>query len=94
MQDDKLPKLLSWSRNARLFPCEEERGGYLPINEVIDACLNGIGYAGWVSMEVFSRTLLEDDPLVPSEHAVRASRSWQRVLGTLGWKSDETQASV
>lgn len=94
LQDKTLPTLLAWSRNARLFPCEEERGGYLPIREVADACLNGIGYAGWVSMEVFSRTLLEDDPLVPSEHAVRASRSWQRVLGMLGSKSEKTEAVV
>ncbi|KAJ5094775.1 hypothetical protein N7456_010636 [Penicillium angulare] len=75
-----LPTLLSWSRNARLFPCEEERGGYLPIREVADACLNGLVYAGWVSMEVFSRTLQSDDPCVPSDHAARAGRSWQRVL--------------
>ncbi|KAJ5083865.1 hypothetical protein NUU61_008444 [Penicillium alfredii] len=83
-----LPTLLTWSRNARLFPCEEERGGYLPIREVADACLNGLAYTGWVSMEVFSRTTGEDDPQVPSEHAARANRSWHRILEFLEGKPE------
>ncbi|KAJ5160927.1 uncharacterized protein N7482_007931 [Penicillium canariense] len=82
-------KLLAWSRNARLFPCEEERGGYLPIREVADACLNGLGYTGWVSMEVFSRTTGEDKPSVPGEHAERAARSWQRILQQLDMKVEK-----
>ena len=83
LQGTGLPKLMAWSRNARLFPCEEKRGGYLPIHKVTDACLNGLGYSGWVSMEVFSRTTTEKDPLVPATHAERAERSWQRVLALL-----------
>ncbi|KAJ5102502.1 hypothetical protein N7532_003031 [Penicillium argentinense] len=83
LQESKLPKLLAWSRNARLFPCEEERGGYLPIQLVAEACLNGLGYAGWVSMEVFSRTTQVDDPSVPEEHAARASQAWKRMLERL-----------
>ncbi|CAG8375226.1 unnamed protein product [Penicillium salamii] len=78
-----LSTLLAWSRNARLFPYEEERGGYLPIREVTEACIPRLGYTGWVSMEVFSRTLGDDSPTVPSEHASRAARSWQRVLKLL-----------
>ncbi|KAJ5467866.1 hypothetical protein N7475_005618 [Penicillium sp. IBT 31633x] len=84
-----LPTLLAWSRNARLFPCEEDRGGYLPIREVTDACINGLGYNGWVSMEVFSRTTGEDDPAVPFEHAARACRSWKRVLQMLEEKPEK-----
>ncbi|KAJ5820605.1 hypothetical protein N7474_006196 [Penicillium riverlandense] len=83
LQAPGMPKLLAWSRNARLFPCEEERGGYLPIREVADACLNRLGYSGWVSMEVFSRTLGVDNPQVADEHAARASRSWRRMLESL-----------
>lgn len=86
-----LPKLLAWSRNARLFPCEEERGGYLPICEVADACLNGLGYTGYVSMEVFSRTGHEDKPSVPSEHAARARQSWQRILARLDTKRQKAE---
>ncbi|EPS31671.1 hypothetical protein PDE_06628 [Penicillium oxalicum 114-2] len=77
------PKLLSWSRNARLFPCEEERGGYLPILTVADACLRGLGYRGWVSMEVFSRTTSDAKPSVPNDHAARAAKSWQGLLHQL-----------
>jgi 4-hydroxyphenylpyruvate dioxygenase len=84
-----LPTLLAWSRNARLFPCEEERGGYLPIREVTDACINGLGYTGWVSMEVFSRTTGKDDPAVPIQHAARARRSWGRVLELLEAKPEK-----
>ncbi|CAI7655108.1 unnamed protein product [Penicillium glandicola] len=84
-----IPTLLAWSRNARLFPCEEERGGYLPIREVTDACINGLGYTGWVSMEVFSRSTAEEDPAVPMEHASRASRSWMQVLKLLEERSEK-----
>jgi 4-hydroxyphenylpyruvate dioxygenase len=84
-----LPTLLAWSRNARLFPYEEDRGGYLPIGEVTDACINGLGYTGWVSMEVFSRSTGEDNPAVPMEHAARARRSWLRVLELLEKKSEK-----
>ena len=89
LQTPDMPKLLAWSRNARLFPCEEQRGGYLPIHTVADACLNGLGYTGWVSMEVFSRTTAEDDPSVPGEHAARARISWQRMQEQLGVKAEQ-----
>ncbi|KAJ5583119.1 hypothetical protein N7535_001739 [Penicillium sp. DV-2018c] len=84
-----LPTLLAWSRNARLFPFEEELGAYLPIREVTDACINGLGYTGWVSMEVFSRTTGEEDPAVPNEHAARARRSWGKVLELLEAKPEK-----
>jgi 4-hydroxyphenylpyruvate dioxygenase len=86
--------LLAWSRNARLFPCEEERGGYLPIRQVTNACLTRLGYIGWVSMEVFSRTTGEDSPVVPDEHARRASQSWQHVLEYLGGRAEKAPESV
>lgn len=89
LQAPGLPTLLAWSRNARLFPCEEDRGGYLPIREVTDACINGLGYTGWVSMEVFSRSTMENNPAVPMEHAARASRSWLRVMELLEEKSEK-----
>jgi 4-hydroxyphenylpyruvate dioxygenase len=94
LQSPGLPTLLAWSRNARLFPCEEERGGYLPIRKVADACITRLGYTGWVSMEVFSRTTGEDNPIVPDEHAMRASQSWQRVLQFLGEKLLQGSDSV
>lgn len=94
LHEPGLPTLLSWSRNARLFPFEEERNGYLPIREVIDACIKRLGYTGWVSMEVFSRTLGDDDPAVPAEHAARAGQSWQRVLNMLTKKPKSIHGPV
>jgi 4-hydroxyphenylpyruvate dioxygenase len=94
LQTPGLPTLLTWSRNARLFPCEEERGGYLPIREVTDACITRLGYTGWVSMEVFSRTTIDDSPMVPYEHASRAAQSWQRVLKWLEEKPDQDSIQV
>lgn len=88
-----MPKLLSWSRNPRLFPCKEERGGYLPIREVADACLNGLGYTGWVSMEIFSRSTGVPESSVPNEHAARAARSWQRILRRLDTKGEKGHSS-
>ncbi|GAD96229.1 hypothetical protein PVAR5_4879 [Paecilomyces variotii No. 5] len=77
------PTLLGWSRNSRLFPFEEDRGGYLPVLEIARAVTNGIGFSGWVSMEVFSRTTKDDRPIVPSEHAARAARSWDKIIKSL-----------
>ncbi|KAL4886481.1 xylose isomerase-like protein [Aspergillus karnatakaensis] len=77
------PARMNWSRNARLFPCEEERGGYLPVLECARAFLE-IGFEGWVSLELFSRTCNDADVGVPRAHAERGMRSWGRVVERLG----------
>ncbi|CAM6089619.1 unnamed protein product [Calypogeia fissa] len=74
------PTRMNWSRNARVFAFEEERGGYLPILDVCKAFFDGLGYRGWVSFEVFSRTLEETGPRVVEEHATRAERSWGKLV--------------
>ena len=79
---------MSWSRNARLFICEEQRGGYLPVVEVVKAICDkkdGLGYEGWISMELFNRTLLDQRDEVPKEHAERAMESWRRLVKVMGW---------
>ena len=76
---------MSWSRNARLFPCEEDRGGYMPVLNIARAVVNDLGYRGWISMEIFSRYLSKSDPGVPKEYAERAMASHKRVQSTLGW---------
>ncbi|CAM6089254.1 unnamed protein product [Calypogeia fissa] len=78
--DPSQPPRMSWSRNARLFPFEEERGGYLPIVDVCKALFEGLGFRGWVSFELFSRTLVETGPDVPEEHATRAEESWKKLV--------------
>ncbi|EXJ73829.1 uncharacterized protein A1O5_03591 [Cladophialophora psammophila CBS 110553] len=77
------PARMSWSRNARLFPYEEEKGGYLPIEPVIKAIVDELGYDGWVSMELFTHELSQPDAQLPSRYAGRASASWRKMTGAL-----------
>lgn len=87
---------MSWSRNARLFMCEEKRGGYLPVVDVLKAICNsekGLGYSGWISMEYFNRSLFEQGAQVPEEHARRAVQSWQKLVGIMGWEQMEEAVS-
>jgi 4-hydroxyphenylpyruvate dioxygenase len=73
------PARMSWSRNARCFMGEEERGAYLPVWEVANAIVHKLGYRGFVSMELFSRTMTDPDPSVPRQHAQRGMASWEKI---------------
>jgi len=82
------PSRMSWSRNARLFYGEEDRGQYLPIQQVSRAFLDavdqgGMGYQGWVSMELFSRTMNDQGKEVPREHAKRGGLAWVKLVENL-----------
>lgn len=77
------PARMSWSRNARLFLYEQERGGYLPVVDVARAILKDLGYNGWVSMELFSRTMSDPDQTVPFTHAQRGITAWNKLRGEL-----------
>lgn len=79
------PPRMSWSRNARLFPCEEDRGGCLPVLDITRAIVNELGYRGWVSMEIFSRDLSRSDASKPREYAERAMVSYGKVREILQW---------
>lgn len=90
---------MSWSRNCRLFMCEEERGGYLPVIQCLETiCRNieegGLGYQGWISMELFNRTLIGEHGTVPEEHAERAMESWRRLARRMGWEDNERVVAV
>lgn len=74
---------MQWSRNARLFPCEESRGGYLPVEAVATVLLKDMGFRGWFSMEVFSRTMIDPDPDTPRARAERGIQSWKNLLQRL-----------
>lgn len=76
--DAEQPARMSWSRNARLFAFEE--GGYLPVLDVVKTLILGLGYTGWISMELFSRTMAQPGPEVPKEHAKRGRVSWEKLL--------------
>ena len=81
--DGQLPRM-SWSRNARLFMYEEERGAYLPVEEMVRVVVEELGYTGWMSLELFSRTVAEPGDQVPAEHARRGIRSYRTMCDRLG----------
>lgn len=71
---------MSWSRNCRLFYGEEEKGAYLPVKDVARAIFQGLGFRGWVIMELFSRSVWNTDAATPVEHARRAAKSWDKLV--------------
>ncbi|RDW76560.1 sugar phosphate isomerase/epimerase family protein [Aspergillus mulundensis] len=77
------PARMNWSRNARLFPCEVDRGGYLPVLEIAKAFFD-LGFEGWVSLELFSRTCNDSRLETVGEHARRGMDSWRKVVRALG----------
>lgn len=78
------PPRLTWSRNARTFLYEHDRGAYLPVERVAETLISGLGYNGFVSLELFSRTLAETAAGVPEQHAIRGIRSWKTMVERLG----------
>jgi 4-hydroxyphenylpyruvate dioxygenase len=84
------PSRMSWSRNARLFPGESSKGAYLPVLDVLRAITgdDGLGYTGWVSFEIFSRSLTGARPGVVEDHAKRAGQSWKWLVKELGWRQE------
>ncbi|EAA30378.1 DHS dehydratase [Neurospora crassa OR74A] len=77
------PARMSWSRNCRLFYGETEYGAYLPVKEVARALFHGIGFEGWVSLELFNRRMSEEGPEVPEELAMRGAISWAKLVQDL-----------
>lgn len=78
------PARMNWSRNARAFIYEEDRGAYLPVEQVARTIIEGLGYKGFVSMELFSRTMAEEGEGVPAEHARRGATAWKKLEQRLG----------
>jgi 4-hydroxyphenylpyruvate dioxygenase len=80
------PPRMSWSRNARTFAYEDDRGAYLPVEDVARAIIHDLGYKGYISMELFSRTMSEQGEHVPAEHAQRGMASWVKLVDRLNLK--------
>ncbi|KAL1875495.1 hypothetical protein VTK73DRAFT_10045 [Phialemonium thermophilum] len=78
------PARMSWSRNCRLFYGETDRGAYLPVREIAAAIFHGLGYEGWVSLELFNRRMSDPSPEVPEELAQRGAESWKKLKTDLG----------
>ncbi|KAI8685406.1 AP-endonuc-2 domain-containing protein [Fusarium keratoplasticum] len=83
------PARMSWSRNARLFYGEPQYGGYLPCKQLLRAVIQGLGFEGWLSFEVFNRRLAEPDAAVPEEMARRAAESWVKMKVELGLRTED-----
>jgi 4-hydroxyphenylpyruvate dioxygenase len=83
---------MSWSRNARLFPFEtESRGGYLPVLEIFKVITEEVGYTGYVSFELFSRTMNEAGDHIPEEHARRGEASWGKLVKYMNWNGQKME---
>lgn len=80
--DAEQPARMSWSRNCRLF--YGEKGGYLPVREIASTFFHGLGFDGWVSLELFNRRMSEDGAEVPEELAWRGAVSWNKLVEDLG----------
>jgi 4-hydroxyphenylpyruvate dioxygenase len=71
---------MTWSRNARTFPLETERGGYLSVVRLFEAWIFEWEYRGWVSLEIFNRSMGEEGKEVPGSHATRGMESWRKLV--------------
>ena len=83
--DPKQSPRMIWSYNYRLFYCEEARGAYLPMREIAEAIFNGVGFEGWVSLELFNRRMDCRDSNVPMDLARRGAISWRKLANDMGW---------
>ncbi|UPL03064.1 hypothetical protein LCI18_013998 [Fusarium solani-melongenae] len=96
-EDQSVPRLLPWSRSHRLFPEEQERGGYLPVEMVVSAILK-MGYTGPLSLEVFSHSLHIPGREVPLQLATRGITGLKSLLDRVVQKSgkhhDDSRAKL
>ncbi|KAF3347784.1 hypothetical protein VdG2_04020 [Verticillium dahliae VDG2] len=83
------PARMSWSRNCRLFYGEQARGGYLPVRAVASAIFQGLGFEGWVSLELFNRRMSQPDPGVPEELAKRGAASFAKLVRDMRMRVEE-----
>jgi 4-hydroxyphenylpyruvate dioxygenase len=86
------PARMSWSRNCRLFYGEQDRGAYLPVKEISHAIFSGLGFQGWVSLELFNRRMSDADKSVPEELAMRGAISWNKLVKDVGLKVEQTDS--
>ncbi|KAF5568754.1 3-dehydroshikimate dehydratase [Fusarium napiforme] len=80
---DGNPARMNWSRNARAYMYETDRGAYLPVEDIAKVLIRDMGYKGYVSMELFSRTMSEEGEDVPKQHAKRGIAAWKTLTERL-----------
>lgn len=86
------PARMSWSRNCRLFYGESSHGAYLPVQAILSTLVQGLGFEGWLSFEVFNRALAEERADVPEEMARRAAVSWEKMVRGVGLRVEDEPA--
>jgi len=74
------PARMSWSRNCRLFYGEQDRGAYLPVRQILQTIVDTLGYRGWLSAELFNRSMADPAASTPEEHAKRGAAAWTAIL--------------
>ncbi|KJR82409.1 4-hydroxyphenylpyruvate dioxygenase [Sporothrix schenckii 1099-18] len=84
LYDADSPARMTWSRQHRLFYGEDDRSGYLPVDQVLAAILGDLGYRGWLSFELFNRRTSGTDASVPAEMARRGAASWAKLVEDFG----------
>ncbi|GAD91796.1 AP endonuclease, family 2, putative [Paecilomyces variotii No. 5] len=72
----------TWSKHARPFPFEHDRGAYLPVAEIAKAWIIDTGFDGWVSLEIFDRNM-RDESSRPDIAASRGVKSWETLQNKL-----------
>ncbi|KAI0975191.1 xylose isomerase-like protein [Xylaria arbuscula] len=85
---------MSWSRNCRLFYGEKDRGGYLPVAEISRAIFHGLGFEGWVSLELFHRRMGDTDAVVPQELASRGAASWAKLVRDMKLRTEDIPSDI
>ncbi|KAK5653040.1 hypothetical protein OQA88_9326 [Cercophora sp. LCS_1] len=85
------PARMSWSRKCRLFYGEFGRGAYLPVREIAMSIFGerGLGWEGWVSLELFNERMSDEDEGAPEELARRGARSWGKLVRDCGLRIEE-----
>ncbi|SNX87496.1 related to 3-dehydroshikimate dehydratase [Melanopsichium pennsylvanicum] len=73
------PSRMIWSRSSRLFPCEKERGAFMPVEDFVKAVCDA-GYTGPWSIEVFNDSLSNSSSEVPILHARRARAGLDKLV--------------
>ncbi|KAJ5101141.1 hypothetical protein N7456_007193 [Penicillium angulare] len=92
--DPKIPALLPWSRSHRLYPMEESRGAYMPV-ELVAAAVLATGYKGPLSLEVFNTSLNQGGDDIAGTHADRGMEGLIRLFDAATklapfWRSPES----
>lgn len=73
------PSRMIWSRSSRLYPCEQHRGGFMPVEDFVKKVVQA-GYRGVWSIEVFNSELEQPGKEVERGAARRAREGLDRLV--------------